>query len=183
MSEAQSAPTTPSAQPAAPSTSIPAAPATPPPETKKNSKKPRSAAQLAALAKGREKRTMNVKEQKASKSRARSVVKHEESANELIEKVKEELPEATVTKRKRKKHDTYDEVNEPAGGYGMNASTALKVGGIAAVAGLAYLGLKNGGLPMPTFTAPNFGNPCSRPRNIGTDGFSRAPPVSAFGNP
>ena len=166
--------------------------AQPPVETKTETpkpKKPRSAKQLEALARGREKRNMNIKEKKASQSRASSVVRSAESADELVERVKEELPESKVIKNKRKSYDDYDEIHSEGGGYGLNANTALKVAGVAGLAGLAYLGLKNGNLNLPNFTPPSMSS--SQPQQGGLGGglpqfrppFSGQPGGAYFGVP
>src|SRR4051794_26487385 len=71
-------------------------------------KKPRSAAQLAALAKGREARG-KAKASKASKASSKAAVVHDDdSADELLERVKHRNPEARITKRKRKDYDDRD---------------------------------------------------------------------------
>jgi hypothetical protein len=117
-------------------------------ETKKE-KKPRSEKQLAALAKGREMKAQRASE-RSSKIPKGSVVRSDESALELTERIKTTMPSAEVKNRnKRKSHDTYEE--DVKGGYG---STIVKVGAVAAVAGLAFLGLKNGGFSMMPISTP-----------------------------
>jgi hypothetical protein len=71
-------------------------------------KKPKSAAQLGALAKGRE-----AKKQKALDRASKQVVRDDESANELLERVRHSDPEAKVTtRRKRKEYDGYESYQE-----------------------------------------------------------------------
>ena len=106
-------------------------------------KKPKSAAQLAALAKGRE-----VKKQKALDRASKQVVRDDESANELLERVRHSDPEAKVkTRRKRKEYDGYESYESSGNGYG---STTVKVVAAAAVvAALGGLMIKNKQFPLP----------------------------------
>jgi hypothetical protein len=103
-------------------------------------KKPKTPAQLAALAKGREAKKL--------KAKSAGVVRDDESATELVERVRDSDPEATVSSRsegrKRKERGWMDS---------DSSGTLLKVAGVAAVAGLAFLGSKgvfSKGFPVAT---------------------------------
>jgi hypothetical protein len=110
----------------------------------KKPKKPRTPAQLEALAKG-PKAAAQAKRQKRSTA---AVVKDDDSADELVERVRNSDSEATVTheriKRKRSESFLGNGLGETLGG-----STTVKVLGVAAVAGLCFLGSRMGGLKGP----------------------------------
>jgi hypothetical protein len=120
-----------------------APPVAPPVQVAPKAKKARTPAQLASLARAREAKTQ--------KAQSAAVVKSDDSAMELLERVRKSDPDAHVSERrsssasgsgsgsgsggKRKRQDS------DTGNYG---STALKVAGVAAVAGLIFLGSKGG---------------------------------------
>lgn len=126
-------------------------------------KKPRTPAQLEALAKGRE--------AKRQKARSTAVVKDDDSAKELVRRVRESDPESRVTTRSKRKRSFFDSELTDDAGYG---TTALKVAGVAAIAGLAFLGSKGGwlrGFPVatPPTGAPLPGAPAAgAPAPFGT---------------
>lgn len=108
-------------------------------------KKQRTPAQLAALAKGRE----------AQKQKAMSagVVRDDESANELVERVRNSDPEATVSSRAGQKRKDPGWIDSDSSSSSSSTNMMLKVAGVAAVAGLAFLGSKgvfSKGFPVST---------------------------------
>lgn len=127
MSEASTATTPASTTPAstAPASTAPA------PETGITAqavKKPRSQAQLAALAKGRELR------------RSRRVVKDDDSAGQLLDRVKQSSSASAVEIHPRKRKNYDGRIDGPSFGGGVSNSTVIKVVGAAAVLGLAWMG-------------------------------------------
>lgn len=139
----------------------------PVPAAEPKEKKPPSQAKLESLAKAR-----------AAKSRYRSerkVVKDDDSAEELLDRVARSDTESAVTKRstggggggKRKSYE--------GRGEGLGNGTIKYVLGAAAVAGLAYLG--SSGFKMPT-SAP-FSNPSTTQSEKQPTGGTQQPPVSA----
>jgi hypothetical protein len=143
-------------------------PVSPPPDPATKPKKSRTPAQLAALAKGRE-----AKKQKAMSS---AVVKSDDSASDLVDRVRNSDPEASVSKRKRKDRGW----SEDSGSLGSD--TMWKVAGVAAVAGLAFLGSKGGLLRgFPVSTPPNASSAPPPAQGAPTTGSNTSVPVSLSG--
>ena len=146
---------------------VPAVPSVPTsttstPETpSKPAKKSKTAAQLEALAKGREvKRQKALTRARERESSAGKVVRDDESANELLGRVRDADSEARITPRgsgsggKRKQYDGFAD-------FGPGNGTTVKVVAAAALlGGLAYLGSK-GGLNMKGTAAPAAPSPPS----------------------
>jgi hypothetical protein len=113
---------------------------------------------------GREQRKQN----QATKKNKTAVVKDESSAKELVDRVSKAIPDAKVKARKGKRKsygEDYDVMHTTGGQYGL----AMKVAGVAAVAGLAYLGLKKNGESMtkPPSAPMPASNTSSRQNTIG----------------
>jgi len=107
-------------------TPAPTASVAPQPQPKKS----KTAAQLAALAKGREIRRQN--------REGRSVVRNNDSADELLERVKHQNPEAEVKRGKRKRYDGYDSASERSSSSSGNGKYYV---GAALLGGLALVGV------------------------------------------
>ena len=141
---------------------VPAVPSVPTsttstPETpSKPAKKSKTAAQLEALAKGREvKRQKALTRARERESSAGKVVRDDESANELLGRVRDADSEARITPRgsgsggKRKQYDGFGDI-----GPG-NGTTVKVVAAAALLGGLAYLGSKGGLNLKGTASAPS----------------------------